>query len=395
MNTRLFLAAGSLWFASIASAQPPAGLYDATVKVNNLDIPFRFELSGHAPAIEGSFFNGDDKVPSTGGKFENGALVLPFDQYAAKLEATWKDGALQGQYTRSGRSYSFRAIPATESVPSIDGVWEIAAKSSKGESAWRFVVRQSGANVSAAILRVDGDTGALEGTYHDGKFVLSHFSGARPMLLEVTPGADGTLQLVENGRQKMTAVRPAQARAQNLPEPTDAAAHTSVKDPSEPFHFSFRDLSGKTISDTDERFRGKVVIVAIGGSWCPNCHDEAPFLEALYEKYHARGLEVVGLFFEEADELKDPSRVRAFIQQYGIQYPMLLAGETSELHEKLPQAVNLDCWPTTFYLGRDGLVRAVHAGYAAPASGVFHEELEKDVNGLLERLLGQNSVAAR
>jgi thiol-disulfide isomerase/thioredoxin len=403
MKTRLAFTAGSLLMVSAAMAQPPAGLWDATVTVNNVAIPFRFELSGQAPNLKGAFFNGDEKVPSTGGRFENGALVLNFDQYASKLDATWKDGVLEGQYGRANRGYAFRATraaaPATAApqvgVPSIGGLWEIETRSAKGEAAWRFVVRQTGAQVSAAILRVDGDTGTLQGTYRDGKFVLSHFSGARPLLLEVTPAADGTLELVQNGRQKLTAVRTAEARAKGLPEPTDPAAHTSVKDLAEPFHFSFPDLSGKTVADTDARFRDKVVIVAIGGSWCPNCHDEAPFLEALYEKYHARGLEVVGLFFEEADQLKDPARVRAFIRQYGLEYPVLLAGETGELHAKLPQAVNLDCWPTTFFLGRDGRVREAHAGFAAPASGVFHADLEKETTALLERLLGENSVAAR
>jgi thiol-disulfide isomerase/thioredoxin len=402
MKMRWILAAGSLWLSSAALAQPPAGLWDGTITVNEVAVPFRLELSGESPDIRGAFFNGDDRVPSTTGRFENGSLVLSFSQYGSKLEATWKDGVLEGKYTRSNRTYAVRATRASapaasaaENVPSIDGLWEIAAKSSKGESAWRFVVKQSGSQVSAAILRVDGDTGVLQGTYRNGKFVLSHFDGARPLLLEVTPAADGTLALVENGQRKMTAVRTAEARAKNLPEPTDPATHTSVKDPNEPFHFSFPDLAGKTVSDTDARFRDKVTIVAIGGSWCPNCHDEAPYLEALYKKYHARGLEVVGLFFEEADQLKVPARVRAFIRQYGVEYPILLAGETGELHDKLPQAVNLDCWPTTFFLGRDGRVRAVHAGYAASASGVYHDDLEKDVTELLERLLGENSVTAR
>ena len=91
--------------------------------------------------------------------------------------------------------------------------------------------------------------------------------------------------------------------------------------------------------------------------------------------------------------MKDPARVRAFVRQYGVEDPILLAGETGELHDKVPQAVNLDCWPTTFFLGRDGRARAVHAGYAAPASGVYHADPEKDE--LLERLLSENSVAAR
>ena len=98
---------------------------------------------------------------------------------------------------------------ALTSAPNIDGLWEIPTKSSKGESAWRFIVRQKGAEVSAAILRVDGDTGALTGSWRDGKFVLSHFSGARPNLLEVTPAADGSLKIVQNGRTQLTALRPA------------------------------------------------------------------------------------------------------------------------------------------------------------------------------------------
>jgi len=262
-------------------------------------------------------------------------------------------------------------------------------KSSKGELAWHFIVRQSGAEVSAAILRVDGDTGTLTGSYRDGKFVLSHFSGARPSLVEVTPQPDGTLEVVQNGRQ-MIATRPAEARAKGLPGPTDPFQHTTVKDPAEPFHFQGVDLNGRPVADTDPRFRGKVVIVAISGSWCPNCHDEAPFLEELYRTYRSQGLEIVALSFEEAEQLKDPTRLRAFVKQYGLDYTVLLAGETGELHAKLPQAAGLDAWPTTFFLGRDGRVRSVHAGFAAPASGEFHKELRAEVTSLVEKLLAEH-----
>jgi hypothetical protein len=55
-------------------------------------------------------------------------------------------------------------------------------------------VQQNGVDVSAAILRADGDTGALTGSYHDDRFVLlSHFDGSRPLLASVTPARDGTL----------------------------------------------------------------------------------------------------------------------------------------------------------------------------------------------------------
>jgi hypothetical protein len=112
----------------------------------------------------------------------------------------------------------------------------------------------------------------------------------------------------------------------------------------------------------------------------------------LYRKYHGAGLEIVALSFEEADQLKDPVRLRAFIRKYGIEYPVLLAGETGELNAKVPQAVNLNAWPTTFYLGRDGRVRAVHAGFAAKASGEFHRQLTEETTAMVERLLSEPSV---
>src|SRR5438093_1336522 len=382
-------------------AQSVDGLWDASVVVNGgIEVPFRFEIAGTGPAIKGSFFNGDEKVTSTSGQFENGALVLSFDEYGTKVEAMLKDGRLEGQYSRGtrGAPYPFQAkrfapVPVGDApIPQIAGLWNIqVGKSSKGEAAWQLIVRQSGAEASAAILRVDGDTGTLTGTYHDGKFVLSHFSGARPLRLELTPASDGTLTVVQNKDNPFTAFRADQARAKGLPQPSDPSRFTSVKDPTEPFRFSFPGLDGRTVSNTDEKFRGKVVIVSISGSWCPNCHDEAPFLGELYKKYRSRGLEIVSLSFEEEAQLKNPVRLRAFMKRYGIEYTVLIPGEPKELAERVPQGVNLSSFPTTFFIGRDGRVRAVHAGFPGKASGEFHTQAKEESTATVERLLAESA----
>jgi thiol-disulfide isomerase/thioredoxin len=383
-----------------AAAQPVNGLWDATVVVNNgaLEIPFRFELSGSGSNVKGSFFNGDDKTTSTSGSLENGRLTLNFDELGTKLEATLKDGRLEGQYSRGtrGAPYPFAAkrfTPATAgdtNVPSIAGLWNVqVGKSSKGEAAWQLIVRQAGAEVSAVILRIDGDTGTLTGAFRDGKFALSHFSGARPLRLELTPASDGTLAVVQNTDKPLTALRAEQADAKGLPKPSDPTRFTSVKDPTEPFRFSFPDLEGKIVSNTDPRFAGKVLIVAIGGSWCPNCHDETPFLVDLYKKYRKQGLEIVELSFEEEAQIKNPVRVKAFNKRYGVEYTVLIPGEPKELNDKVPQGVNLNSFPTTFFIGRDGRVRSAHAGFAGKASGKFHTELKEEVTALVERLLAE------
>jgi thiol-disulfide isomerase/thioredoxin len=243
--------------------------------------------------------------------------------------------------------------------------------------------------VSASILRVDGDTGSLEGAYRNGSFFLSHFSGARPLLLELTPQGDGSLALLENGKTRYTAVRSREARAKHLPEPADPSRWTSVNDPSQPLRFSGKTLDGALVTESDPRFQGKVVLVNIMGSWCPNCHDEAPFLAALHRKYDKRGLQIVSISFEDAEQLQNPTRLRAFVNTYGIGYTVLLGGEPSELHAKLPQAVNLNTWPATFFVGRDGLVRGAHAGFAGKATGKAHDELKAELTATIEKLLAE------
>jgi thiol-disulfide isomerase/thioredoxin len=387
-----------LFGATHANAQSINGLWDATVMVNGVEVPFRLELSATGASAKGSFFNGDDRITSTSGSFERGSLSLSYPEYGSKLEAKLNSNQLEGQYSRGtrGAPYAFHATrfapvdAGNAKVPSIAGLWNVQVASSKGESAWRLIVRQSGAEASAVILRVDGDTGTLTGSYRDGKFVLSHFSGARPLRLELTPASDGTLAVVQNKDNPLTAIRSEQALAKGLPQPSDPSRFTSVKDPTEPLRFSFPDLNGKLVSNTDPQFRGKVVIVTIGGSWCPNCHDEAPFLVDLYKKYHGRGLEIVELSFEEPDQLKNPERVRAFNKRYGIDYTVLLPGEPKELNEKMPQGVNLNSFPTTFYLGRDGRVRSAHAGFPGKASGQFNTETTAQITSEIEHLLSES-----
>jgi peroxiredoxin len=391
--------ATAAWADSTASID---GRWDATLTVNGAAIPFRLDISGDGATLKGTLYNGDDKEFTTQASFENGTLVLNQEHYLTKITATLKDGELQGKIqmrndqTTEGSAFSAkRYVPATQAAnaPSIAGNWIVPYESPKGEKAWRFIAKQSGAEVTAAILRVDGDTGALTGTYHDGKFLLSHFDGQRPYLLEVTPAKDGTLALVQKGggpRQgNLTAYREDVAQAKGLPAPSDYTTHTTMKDPNEVFAYSFPDVNGKVLSNEDPKFKGKVVLAIVTGTWCPNCHDEAQYLVQLYAKYHDRGLEIVALDFEEPEQQEDMGRVHAFIKQYNVPYTYLIAGAPAEMWEKVPQAVNLNTWPATLFVGRDGRVKHIHAGFAAPASGEFNAQLKQEFTSTIEKLLAE------
>ncbi len=380
----------------VAWAADLTGPWSATASVGAAQIPFRLDLKVRGTSASGSFFDGSRPTnPSTAGVFKAGHLHLVFASYAATLDADVVGDHLDGAYVVGGKATPIHAVRGAAALtrgaagPNIAGEWIIPFKSPKGETAWRLIVRRKAGETQAAILRIDGDTGTLNGRYSNGAFHLSHFAGERAARLDITVQPDHTLKLAltdSSGERDLVAVRAAQAASLGA-APTDPTQHTSVRNPAEPFRFSFPDLAGHTVSNADRRFRGKVVVIDIMGSWCPNCHDEAPFLQSLYAKYHARGLEVVALDFEQADQLANPQRLRAFVQRYGLQYTVLLAGDRHDVNARLPQAVNLDAWPTTFFVGRDGLVKSVHVGFTSPGSGPRDIEtrtaVERQVVGLL------------
>jgi thiol-disulfide isomerase/thioredoxin len=397
---------------SVGAATSIDGLWDAIVVANGTEIPFRFEIETKGGEIHGFFFEGDRKVGSTSGSFADGTLKLEYEFLNTTLEARLNGDELIGAYrnNRAGarpqdvrmRRFTPTAI-AEDSTPALGGSWEMRrvaeeVSAPRDTRTWHVFLRQAGAEVSGTILRVDGDTGTLVGHWQSGRLVLSHFAGERPNLFVAIPNPDGTLAVTLNGTAHYLVVRSGEARAKGIPEPPDPSRYTNVKDPVAPFHFAFPDLTGKIVSDGDPQLRGKVMILAIGGSWCPNCHDEAPFLTELYRDYRGRGLEIVGLMFEnDADPKIARPRVQSFIKRYSAQYPMLIAGTTQPsptsktIAEALPQLVNFGAYPTTIVLGRDGRVRNVHAGFPSAATGEEHTRYKQEVRALIERLLAEPS----
>jgi thiol-disulfide isomerase/thioredoxin len=417
-----------------------AGRWDASLINNGTVIPFRLDISGSGPTVKGTFYDGFKPYDgTTSGTFQDGKLVLNVEHYLTTITATLNNGQLTGNVVTQSRSantqYGFQATryvasaAASVDAPSIAGSWEIPldSPSSKGEKAFRFIVQQNGADVAASILRVDGDTGAYSGTYKDGKWVLSHFDGSRPGVIEVSLTKEGTLEILQNTgpaskaaaqgganagsyqtvsasastkqygeapadsryASKLVAYRSDVARAKGLPEPENYDTHTTVRDPNEKFVFNFPDVNGRLVSNDDPRFKGKVVLAIVTGTWCPNCHDEAQYLVQLDKKYHDQGLAIVALDFEEPEQQGSLERERAFVKQYGVKYTYLIAGAPSEMWEKVPQLVNLNTWPATVFVGRDGRVKGIHSGFASPASGEFNRQLQEEFTAKIEQLLAQ------
>jgi peroxiredoxin len=359
-------------------------------------VPFKLKLSQKGTQAQGTLYDGNLEYRSDSGKFEGNKLHLHWNITNADLDATLEGKELTGKYvtTRSNTKRLVKDVIAKRAAAtlenakatSIAGRWTLKADNNDPKSVWAITIRQKGSEISGAIERLDGDSGTLTGTIRDNKFVMSHFSGIRPSVLsgEILP--DGSLKLIFNEKTPMTGMRADAALASGV-KPLDPTQFTKVKNPDEPFPFSFPDVEGKQVSNTDERFKGKVVLVNITGSWCPNCNDDAPVLDALYRKYKTQGLEVVGLSFESGDVDYDRDRVKEFIRRNHVTYPILIAGTVDNIATQLPFVENFGGYPSTFFLNRSGKVDKIHDGFAGPGTGEEYIKLQAEIEAEVKKLL--------
>ena len=368
------------------------GRWDGVVVTRATRAPFRMELTESPARV--CFYEDADPVCSSSASIQGNKLNARWDYLNSQLELTAAGGALSGTYVnlRTHRELQIEAKPheaeaaPTQPAAHFAGEWEVHSAQRPGPGN-QLILRQSGSELKGTILRIDGDDGTLVGRVDGNHFAISHFSGDRPVLLKGTLLADGTIEM-EMGAQKLTALRPAEARARKLEPPLDPLQYAHMKNPAEKFHFSLKDVDGKPY--TEDSFAGKPYVVSITGSWCPNCRDEAPFLGELYRSYHAQGLEMAAFCFEAAG---DPTYapLRAFVRKFQVRYPTLLAGEPSpdSLKSAVPQIEHLTAYPTSIYVGRDGKVRAVHTGFPSSGSGEELERVKEKIRATIERMIDE------
>ena len=397
-------------FSACKKSSDPAGVWRGLIKNSSgEEVAFTLEVKREGDKLVGSLVNGDDRTVSTGGSFEGNTLKLRYDFYDATLNATIDGDELNGTFTRQSRKRILErqltakretGSPATSessnsanSSGEISGEWVMRVGEEPKISYWRAAFKQQGSRLRGTIIPLSGDWGEMTGSFENNQLTLNRFDGINCRVFKATLTPQGALEgFVDFGlfdpKRKVVAERLTAENRSSVASLPDPANYTRMKNPAEPFRFSFPDPDGKTISSTDERFKNKVVIVTVTGSWCPNCYDEAPVLQEFYDRYRDRGLEVVALSFEyTGDAARDTRQLRAFAKRLGVKYPILYAGSYEDTEKKLSQLDNFGAYPTAIYIGRDGKVKHIHAGFEGKATGESFTRLKAEMEALITGLL--------
>lgn len=387
-----------------------AGTYRVVLQTPGGELPFGLTLAEENGRWVAYLVNGPERLPVDEVAVSGTHLEILMPGYENRLIADAAGDTLKGEIVLSkadakqqhvplqaqlGQSYRFyaptAAAPGAPAPADVSGHWAATFLDDDGShEADVGEFTQSQDIVTGTILTPTGDHRYLAGQVHGDELDLSTFDGAHVFLYKAKINADGTLSgdfwsgLASH--EKWSAKRDPNAKL------ADAYTYTKMKKGAKRFDFSFPDLSGATVTSNDPKFKGKVIIVALAGSWCPNCHDEAAFLSQLYRDDHERGLEIVSLMFEHfGDFPRAAAAAQRFKDHYGIGYTMLIAGISNkdEAGKKLPMLDKFYAFPTTVFIDKRGLVRKIHTGFTGPATGEHYTQFVKEVNDTLDELLAE------
>jgi thiol-disulfide isomerase/thioredoxin len=384
---------------TLTVAPSPAGPWKAVLDLAGGALPFALRIDESGRHWRGQLCNGRTCQSFSAVRLEGDSVILEIADYAATLRASVRPDSLLGYYHNVGsngpRTIPFRAARgrwAVSRAPArLVGRWDATYYQDPGTSPRVFDFRNGPDGFQGRIISSTSDYGPYTGAVVGDSFAIGLFDGSFVYLLTGKLVGDTLRGVFHAGLRTQTpwtAVR--STGAPHLRSPTEVSrADTTV-----PLRFEFPDLRGRLVRSDDRRFMGKVLLVDIFGSWCPTCHDGTPELLRLYRRYHHRGLEIVGLAFEATgDTAIDARQVRRYRDKFGIPFPLLLAGlnDNESIAAALPQLQDVTAFPTTVFVGRDGRVRRIHAGFHGLAAGPQHARQVGEFEAEIEKLLGENA----
>lgn len=280
----------------------------------------------------------------------------------------------------------------------VDGVWQARMEQSRsGETHFvdmegEFQTLSEGI-IKATFLAPTGDSRYMEGYLYGSKFVISAFDWKHVYYYEFDVDFEKASMYgrLYSGKYSIYEINAWRGEPRQVFDPETL---TVLKDGYESVSFAFPPLkegSGEVVFPSD-KYRSKVVILQIMGSWCPNCMDETKYFEQIYRKYKSKGLAIVGLSYEfYASDLKGArellqKQVKALDATYDFSIALYGRGKTPE--ETLPMLNHVMAYPTSIYLDRKGRVRKIHTGFYGPSTSKYAQYVQKN-DVFIEELLSE------
>ncbi|MCU0445442.1 MAG: TlpA family protein disulfide reductase [Microscillaceae bacterium] len=381
------------------------GLWRVAIQLQGGEAPFHLDIKSENNRYVAYILNAEERLKLDEISVKNDSVIMHLHIFDAVLAAKLEnENKMVGQWIKyaykSSQAVAFVAeygqkprFVESEQAPAlnVEGKWSITFTDQNQKSYPAVgIFKQKGKKIVGTFLTTTGDYRYLEGILEGSQMRLSTFDGNHGFLFKTQGDAkqlQGEFWAGKLGYETFSGFKNDTA---SLP---DADKLTFLKEGYERLAFSFPNLKQKKVSLTDSAYRGKVVIVQIMGSWCPNCMDETAFLASWYKKHKQRGAEVIGLAYERSPEFAQAKvGVEKMQARYKIDYEVLIAGTNNKqaAAETLPMLNQVLAFPTTIFIDRQGKVRRIHTGFTGPGTGIYYEKFKREFNQFMDKLLAEN-----
>lgn len=397
---------GSLIGASCSTDHSNQHMRAIVKRQDGIEIVFNIEEQRSDSSRIWFIRNGEERMEISDIEQKNDSLILHLPFFEAELRLKSTSSGYSGQWIKA-TSKGWQTMPIdivhgndryllqrNQSDLTIAGGWRVEFTKPDGRVTTAKAEFQSkGDTLFGTFLTPTGDYRFLEGSFDGDSLVMSAFDGTHAFFFAARLTKEGQLinGVFASGPthiEQWTAWRDEEMKID------ESTAAMKLRGSESRLNFAFPDLEGRPVSISDDRFKDKVVIIQIMGSWCPNCMDETQFLSSFHKEYAAKGVEVIGLAYEyTTDSIRARKNLNRFRKKFDVNYSMLITGVTSadslKTEKTLPQLTPIKAFPSMIILGRDGTVRKTHAGYSGPATGKHHEAFKEEFRELIEALLNE------
>ena len=379
--------------------------YRATINIETGVLPFGIELQKKADnSYQVYILNASERFQTDDAFISNDSLKIPISLFDAEIVAKMTDKGLTGIFRKNkGRKsfmqvpfnatlgYNYRFVPTTKTANRMDlqGKWatNFINTTTQKKSFLVGIFEQKGNIVTGTFLTTTGDYRYMDGNRVGDSLFLSTFDGSHTFLLKAKIKGN---KMTGKFSDSVLGFKNIEATKDNKAVLPDVKKITYLKEGYDKLNFTFPNEKGENISLSDDAFKGKVTVVQILGSWCPNCMDESMYLAPFYKKNKDKGLEIIGLAYEKNADLESFKTKMALIRKrFGIEYPLLQAGlnNSESATESLPMLNKVIGFPTTIIIDKKGKIRETHTGFSGPGTGKYYAEWVNDFERLIDKLL--------
>ena len=368
------------------------------------NIVFNFEWTTEKGKPVWYIRNAAERLRVNNIKEKGDSLIIEMPLFESQFRIKKEADGLTGNWIKGG-AFKTQVMPFTatkdmhrfygdkETTPNLHGRWSAVFVTKTAIEPAIAELTQHANYVSGTFLNPTGDYRYLEGIVVHDSLKLSCFDGGHAFLF--TAKIDNRNKL-SNGWFYSGATAKQEWHAEKNDTATlpmdDVAMY--VRNGEDKLHFTFNDLEGKPVSINDERFKNKVVIIQLMGSWCPNCMDETAFLSDYYLKNKKRGVEIISLAYEySTDRDRSVRTLKKFQQRFNVTYPMLITGitvtDSLRTEKTLPELTPIKSFPSSVILDKQGRVRKLETDFNGPATGEHYTIYKKEFEETIDKLLSE------